>query len=66
MFTAFISIFKAEPEFDPTLDIATAALNERVAHMFWKPGIEPQSPAREMKRVNLVKNELSRSTAIAA
>ncbi len=66
MFTAFKSIFKAEPEFDPTLDLATAALNERVAHMFWKPGIEPHTPAREMKRVNLVKNDLARTTAIAA
>ncbi len=66
MFTAFISMFKAEPETNPTLELANAALNERVAHMFWKPGIEPHTPAREMKRVNLVKNELSRSTAIAA
>ena len=66
MFTAFKSIFKAEPEFDPTLDLATAALNERVAHMFWKPGIEPHTPAREMKRVNLVKNDLASHRAIAA
>ncbi len=66
MFTAFISIFKAEPETDETLEIATEALNERVAHMFWKPGIEPSTAALEQRRINLVKNELANVRAIAA
>ena len=66
MFTAFISLFKAEPEISPTLDIANAALQERVAHMFWTPDIEPKVSAMELKRAALVKKELAASTAIAA
>ena len=67
MFTAFKSIFvKAEPESNHHLEIANAALQERVAHMFWKPGIEPTAAAMELKRVNLVKNDLASHRAIAA
>ena len=66
MFTAFKSIFKAEPESNLHLEIANAALQERVAHMFWKPGIEPSPAAMELKRVNLVKNDLASHRAIAA
>ncbi len=67
MFTAFISLFKAEPdEISPTLDIANAALQMRVAHMFYAPRIEPKVSAMELKRAALVKEELAISTAIAA
>ena len=67
MLTAFKSIFiKAEPETNLYLEIANAALQERVAHMFWKPSIEPSPAAMELKRVNLVKNDLASHRAIAA
>jgi hypothetical protein len=66
MFTALFKIITTEPAPNHNLDQANEALNERVAHMFWKPGIEPNSPVLEMKRKALVKNHVSIRKAIAA
>jgi hypothetical protein len=66
MFTAFFSKFKAEPETNQSYELATQALNERVANMFWKPGIEPKAFPMEPNPTMLVKKTISIRRAIAA
>jgi hypothetical protein len=66
MFTALLKKFTAEPQDNPEFIQANEALKERVAHLFWKPGIEPNTPVLEMKRKTLVKNPVSIRKAIAA
>jgi hypothetical protein len=66
MFASLLKKFTAEPAPNLELIQANEALKERVALLFWKPGIEPNSPVLEMKRKALVKNSISIRKAIAA
>jgi hypothetical protein len=66
MFEAFISKFKAVPDANPVLDEANLALQERVAHMFWKSDIKPNIVPLEAKRHIPVKNASSIRKSIAA
>jgi hypothetical protein len=66
MFTALFNKFNADQEPNYELIQANEALQERVAHMFWKPSLERNSSVREMKPVPLVKKPISIRKAIAA